>query len=57
VVPMTPEALFLYHVDELDSKMGAIEKIRERTGGVGWSEWKPIFERYFFFGHGEGKKE
>ena len=53
VVPMTPEALFLYHVDELDSKMGAIEKIRERTGGVGWSEWKPIFDRYFFFGRNE----
>lgn len=51
VVPMTPEALFLYHLDELDSRMGAVEKIRDRTGDVGWSEWKPIFDRFFFFGN------
>ncbi len=53
VVPMTPEAVFLHHVDELDARMGAVEKIRERTGGAGWSAFYPIFDRYFFFGRAE----
>jgi 3'-5' exoribonuclease len=57
VVPMTPEAVFLHHVDELDAKMGAVEKIRERTGDSGWSEWSRIFERFFFFGHKEAEEE
>jgi 3'-5' exoribonuclease len=50
VVPMTPEAVFLHHVDELDARMGAVEKIRERTGDAGWSEYSRIFERFFYFG-------
>lgn len=50
VVPMTPEAMFLHYVDELDARMGAIEKIRERTEGAGWSQYSQIFERFFFFG-------
>lgn len=53
VVPQTPEAVFLHDVDELDAKMGAVEKIRERTGDSGWSEWSRIFGRFFFFGRGE----
>jgi len=50
VVPMTPEAMFLHYVDELDARMGALEKIRERTEGAGWSQYSQIFERFFFFG-------
>lgn len=56
VVPMTPEAVFLYHIDELDSKMNAVEKIRERAGDTGWSEYSRTFERFFFFGRG-GEEE
>jgi 3'-5' exoribonuclease len=53
VVPMTPEAVFLHHIDELDARMGAVEKIRERTGEADWSEYSRIFDRYFYFGfHG-----
>ncbi len=51
VVPQTPEALFLHGIDDLDSRMGAVEKIRERTGGTGWSGFQRIFERFFFFGN------
>jgi len=53
VVPMTPEAIFLHYIDELDARMGAVEKIRERTGDEGWSIFSPIMERYFFFGRRE----
>lgn len=56
VVPMTPEAVFLHHVDELDARMGAVEKIRERTGDLGWSEYSRIFERFFYFGRGDGEE-
>jgi len=51
VVPMTPEAVFLHHVDELDARMGAVEKIRERTGDEGWSLYSRILDRFFFFGN------
>jgi len=57
VVPMTPEAVFLHHVDELDARMGAVEKIRERTDDSGWSEYSRIFERFFYFGRKEGEAE
>ncbi|MCK5125572.1 MAG: HD domain-containing protein [candidate division Zixibacteria bacterium] len=57
VVPQTPEALFLHGIDELDSKMGAIEKIRERTGNEGWSGYQQIFERFFYFGHSNDDQE
>jgi 3'-5' exoribonuclease len=57
VVPQTPEAVLLHHSDELDSRMGAVEKIRERTGDSGWSTYQRIFERFFFFGRGESGDE
>ncbi|MFH1701062.1 MAG: HD domain-containing protein [Candidatus Zixiibacteriota bacterium] len=57
VVPQTPEAVLLHHSDELDSRMGAVEKIRERTGDSGWSSYQRIFERFFFFGRGKSTDE
>jgi 3'-5' exoribonuclease len=53
ILPMTPEAVFLHSLDELDANMGAVEKIRERTGDSGWSEYSRIKERFFFFGYDE----
>lgn len=53
VVPQIPEAFVLYYCDEIDSKMGAIERIRERQGGTGWSEWVKMLERYLYFGEKE----
>ena len=44
------EAFVLFYCDEIDSKMGAIDRIRERQGGQGWSEYVKLLERYLFFG-------
>ncbi|MCH7947040.1 MAG: HD domain-containing protein, partial [candidate division Zixibacteria bacterium] len=50
VVPQMAEAFVLFYCDEIDSKMGAIDRIRERQGGQGWSEYVKLLERYLFFG-------
>jgi 3'-5' exoribonuclease len=49
VVPMTPEAFILNFVDEIDSKMGALERIRQKTGS-GWSEYVNLLDRMIYFG-------
>ncbi len=49
VRPMMPEAFILYYCDEIDSKMGAISRIRERQGGPGWSEYVKLLERFLYF--------
>jgi 3'-5' exoribonuclease len=50
VVPQIPEAFILYYADEIDSKMGAIERIREKSGGTGWSDYVNLLDRYLYFG-------
>ena len=50
VVPQIPEAFVLYYCDEIDSKMGAIERIRDKQGGVGWSEYINLLGRHLYFG-------
>ena len=50
VVPQIPEAFILYYADEMDSKMGAIERIREKSSGSGWSEYVNLLDRYLYFG-------
>ena len=50
VVPQMPEAFILYYCDEIDSKMGAIERIRERHDGKGWSDWVKMLNRFLYFG-------
>jgi 3'-5' exoribonuclease len=50
VVPQMPEAFILYYCDEIDSKMGAIERIRERHDGTGWSDYVNILNRFLYFG-------
>ncbi|UCD93649.1 MAG: HD domain-containing protein [Candidatus Zixiibacteriota bacterium] len=50
VVPQIPEAFILYYADEIDSKMGAIWRIREKTGGSGWSEYVKLINRHLYFG-------
>ncbi|MDX9859178.1 MAG: OB-fold nucleic acid binding domain-containing protein [candidate division Zixibacteria bacterium] len=52
VVPQMPEAFVLYYCDEIDSKMGAIERIRTRQGGTGWSEYVNMLDRFLYFGDG-----
>jgi 3'-5' exoribonuclease len=60
VVPMMPEAFVLNHADELDSKMGALRRIAEKTGDADWSEYVNLIGRYLYFGHrkaGESARE
>ncbi|MGH8014610.1 MAG: 3'-5' exoribonuclease YhaM family protein [Candidatus Zixiibacteriota bacterium] len=57
VLPQMPEAFVLFYCDEIDSKMGAIERIRERQGGEGWSEYVKLLDRHLFFGNEEKKSE
>lgn len=52
VVPQMPEAFVLYYCDEIDSKMGAIDRIRTRQGGKGWSEYVNMLNRFLYFGDG-----
>jgi 3'-5' exoribonuclease len=57
IVPQMPEAFVVYYCDEIDSKMGAIERIRDRHGAQGWSEYVSLINRYLYFGEGENTKE
>jgi len=50
VVPQMPEAFVLYYCDEIDSKMGAIDRIRSRQDGVGWSDYVNMLGRHLYFG-------
>lgn len=56
VVPQMPEAFIVYYCDEIDSKMGAIERIRERHDGKGWSDYVSLISRYLYFGEDEDPK-
>jgi 3'-5' exoribonuclease len=57
VVPQMPEAFVLYYCDEIDSKMGAIERIRGRHDGKGWSDWVNLLSRFLYFGEGDEPQE
>ena len=50
VLPQMPEAFILYFCDEIDSKMGAINRIRDKHNGAGWSEWVKLLNRFLYFG-------
>lgn len=48
IVPQTPEAFILHYADEIDSKMGAIARIKEKTE-QGWSEYIKLISRHLYF--------
>jgi 3'-5' exoribonuclease len=50
VLPQMPEAFVLYYCDEIDSKMGAVDRIRRKQGGLGWSEYVKLLNRFLYFG-------
>ena len=56
VVPQMPEAFVVYYCDEIDSKMGAIERIRDRHDGKGWSDYVNLIGRYLYFGEEDPTK-
>lgn len=49
VVPQMPEAFVIYYCDEIDSKMGAIDRVRQKTDGP-WSEYVKLLDRFLYFG-------
>jgi len=51
IVPMIMEAFVLHAADELDSKMGALRRVREKAGDAPWSEYVNLIGRYIYFGH------
>jgi 3'-5' exoribonuclease len=57
VVPQIPEAFVLYYCDEIDSKMGAIDRIRSRHSGSGWSDYVKMLGRFLYFGEPTEKDE
>jgi len=57
VVPQIPEAFVLYYCDEIDSKMGAIDRIRNKHGGRGWSEYVNMLGRFLYFGEDENNED
>jgi 3'-5' exoribonuclease len=52
VVPMTLEAVLLYHADEMDAKANAFNRIIQRTREQGehWSEKVRLIDRYLYAG-------
>lgn len=56
---MTPEALLLSFIDDMDAKMNLVEQLRHklRTGTTQWSEYQRSLERYLLltpFGEDDG---
>ncbi len=47
VLPKTPEAIALYHIDNLDAQLNAVERVIEETKGRGdsWSDYLPQIDR------------
>ncbi|MEK7449128.1 MAG: HD domain-containing protein [Planctomycetota bacterium] len=50
VLPMTPEALMLHYLDNLDAKMGQYQSLREHITDPEerWSEWSNALERRLY---------
>ena len=50
VLPMTPEAILLSFIDDMDSKMGLIEAQRKKIEGheAKWSEYQRSLDRYLY---------
>jgi len=58
VLPMTPEAILLHHLDDMDAKMNFIEGLRAKMAGTGqrWSDYQRPLERYLYLRAG-GEEE
>lgn len=56
VLPMTPEAMVLHHLDDLDAKIQRMVELRRRMPSAGWqwSDYQRHLERYLYLpGNGE----
>ncbi|MHA2402331.1 MAG: hypothetical protein ACXADH_05005 [Candidatus Kariarchaeaceae archaeon] len=59
VVPMTLEAMVLYNVDQLDSKVDALLRIYEgeEEEGKRWSNYVKLLDRFLYFPPDEDDSE
>jgi len=48
VLPMTPEAILLHHLDDIDAKMNYIDRLREKQDEPGWSDYQRPLERFLY---------
>ena len=50
VLPMTPEAMALHLIDDIDAKMSFLGKLSSRMRGdtPAWSPYQRLFERFFY---------
>ncbi len=50
VLPMTPEAILLHHLDDIDAKMNSMEGLRAKMSGSGWqwTEYQRHLERFLY---------
>ena len=50
VLPMTPEAILLHHLDDMDAKMNYMEGLRNKMVGSGWqwTDYQRPLERYLY---------
>lgn len=59
VLPMTPEAILLHHLDDMDAKMNAMEGLRRKMSGTGrqWTDYQRHLERYLYLQAGGGEED
>ncbi|MBV5319206.1 MAG: HD domain-containing protein [Desulfobulbaceae bacterium] len=59
VLPMTPEAILLHHLDDMDAKMNFMEGLRAKMAGTGqqWSDYQRHLERYLYLRAGGNEDE
>jgi 3'-5' exoribonuclease len=50
VLPMTPEAILLHHLDDIDAKMNYMAGLQAKMNGSGrqWTEYQRHLERYLY---------
>jgi len=48
VLPMTPEAILLHHLDDMDAKMNYIDQLREKQEKPGWTDFQRPLERFLY---------
>lgn len=48
VLPMTPEAILLHHLDDMDAKMNYIDQLREKQEEPGWTDFQRPLERFLY---------
>jgi len=48
VLPMTPEAILLHHLDDMDAKINYIDQLREKREEPGWTDYQRPLERFLY---------